>query len=295
MRSAFLTLSSALIFVTSVARAASSCSNDGYVGYNLSMSGDPDSATYDTACTPANVSATNPPPDVFLNASVHVTEIDLTVTNLTAKINIDAQVLSLLTFSAGVNLQIDEVQLLIEEVDAHVLLEARLENLVLMIDDVLNSLDLNPVLATLGSDVGQIVNDTTSALTGATSSSSTTTKRSYDLATNTLFSVNNYQGNTHRNRILEQDGSIVDQFLDNHGHIYNQETVGSYLSDMTYNGVNQTMVFDNQEVQELQYVYNPFHGLYIVSAIFVSEAGNVVGTQVISESGAQGTSTVGPS
>jgi len=64
---------------------------------------------------------------------VHVGEIHIEVQNLTAKINLDAQVLQLLSFNAGVDLSIDRVNLLIQNVTAKVLLEARLANLVLMI------------------------------------------------------------------------------------------------------------------------------------------------------------------
>ena len=70
---------------------------NGYTGYSITLEGDQDSTVYDTASTPANVSTTVPEPDVFLNASVSVGEIDITVSNLTAKINLDVQVLQLLT------------------------------------------------------------------------------------------------------------------------------------------------------------------------------------------------------
>lgn len=68
-----------------------------------------------------------------IQASVHVGEINIEVQNLTAKINLDAQVLQLLSFNAGVDLSISRVQLLIQNVTAKVYLEARLANLVLMI------------------------------------------------------------------------------------------------------------------------------------------------------------------
>lgn len=83
-------------FIANVVTAQTSTS-DGYTGYSLTLEGDPDSTVYDTASTAANVSTTVPEPDVFLNASVSVGEIDITVSNLTAKINLDVQVLQLLT------------------------------------------------------------------------------------------------------------------------------------------------------------------------------------------------------
>ncbi|MCJ1244051.1 hypothetical protein MMC30_001248 [Trapelia coarctata] len=280
------------IFIASFIRAQSSAGS-GYTGYSLSVEGDPNSVIYSTSSTPGNVDPAVPEPDVFLNATVHVGEIDITVANLTAKINLDAQVLSLLQFNAGVDLSIDRVALLIQNVSAKVLLEARLENLVLMINDTLNSLDLNPVLATLGQSVGSILNTTVGGLTGSNPQGSTVSRRSYELASNILFSMNDYSGNTHTNRILTQSGSIIDQFLDNHGHVYNQQIVGDYIHDMTFNGYNASVVRNGQVTQELEYVYTPFDGLSVVSAIYLDMSETVVATQVLSESSAGGSSTVG--
>lgn len=254
------------------AQSLDSSNSTGYTGYNLTLSPDEESVTYETASTTPNVSTTNPPPDVYLNASVHIGEIDILVANLSAKINLDAQVLNLLTFNAGVDLSIDRVSLLIQNVTAKVLLEARLENLVLMIDDILHSLDLNPVLATLGQDLTNITNTTVGALTG-----SSNTKRSvpYDLAHNVLFSTNDYSGNTHKNRILQQNGDIVDQYLDNDGNIKGSQTVGNYLKDMTFNGENVTTTVSGRPAQKLEFVYEPFKGLSVVSYVFVAGEGEV--------------------
>ncbi len=288
MRFSLLTLLPFLLFLNFI--NAQSTTDDGYIGYSLSESGDPNSAVYDTVDTPANVSTTNPPPDVFLNATVHVGEINITVTELVAKINIEAQVLQLLQFNAGVDVSIDRVELLIENVNAHVLLEARLENLVLMISDVLDSLDLQPVLATLGQDVSQIVNTTVGGLTGG---SSGLAARSLLIANNILYSVNNYHNDRHTNRVLAQNGSIIDEFLDNEGRLFGEQVVGFYATDMTFNGHNDTVTRDGKTVEDLQYVYTPFFGSSIVSAVFVDPGTTkVVATQVLSESGAGGSSTI---
>jgi hypothetical protein len=269
--------------------SAQSSADSGYIGYSLSSEGDPASVVYATNSTTPNVSTTVPEPDVFLNASVHVGEIDLDVENITAKINLQADVLKLLSFNAGVTASIDRVTLLIQNVSAKVLLEARLSNLVLMIGDVLDSLDLNPILATLGQDLTSIVNTTVGGLTGA---SSAVEARSYNLAHNILYSINDYSGRTHTNRILAQNGSIIDQSLDNDGHIYGEKVVGFYTTDMTFNGYNHTVTSNSQADRELEYVYEPYVGLSIVSAIFTNAAGTVVGTQVLSESSGGGGSTV---
>jgi hypothetical protein len=276
-------------FVPTLSRAQSTTSS-GYTDYSFSLSGDPDSVIYETASTPANASTTFPQPDVYLNASVYVGEIDLNVSNLTAKINLDAQVLELLQFNAGVDVSIDRVSLLIQNVSAKVVLEARLANLVLMIDDVLSSIDLNPVIATLGQDIGNILNTTVG---GLATRDSNLGPLSYNLANNILYSINDYSGHTHTNRILAQNGSIVDESLDNDGKIYSRKIVGDYSSDMTFTGYNQSVTLNGEVDHELEYVYTPFNGINVISAIYIDTTGKVVATQVLSESCGGGTSTVG--
>lgn len=274
--------------------SAQSTDNSGYTGYSLTLTGDPDSVIYETASTAVNVSTTVPEPDVFLNATVRVGEIDIEVANLTAKINLDAQVLQLLQFNAGVDLSIDRVSLSIFNVSAQVLLEARLENLVMMISDTLDSIDLNPILATVGENLGDVVGGVVDGVAGGANSAlaNPVVPRSLQLENNILYSVNDYSGNAHTNRILAQDGSIVDESLDNSGNTYNRQVVGTYLTDMTFNGYDQSVVRNGQAVRELEYGYAPFDGLSIVSAIFLDEAGAVLATQVLSESRAGGSSTM---
>ncbi len=235
-------------------------------------------------------------PDVYLNASVFIGEISILVANLTAKINLDAQVLSLLKFNAGVDLHIDKVSLLIQNVTAKVLLEARLENLVLMIDDILHSLDLNPILATLGQSLNNITNATTDLLTGIAKRDEyepLNLPLNYEIEHNILYTVNDYSGHTHTSRVLAQSGAIVDQALDDSGRVVGEKEVGSYLRDMTFNGDNTTVVWEGKEVWRLEYVYEPFRGLSVVSFVYVDGGGRVVGTQVASEGYAGGSSTIG--
>jgi hypothetical protein len=276
--------------------------DDGYTGYKLDIreDGDPLAVLYETESTSANVSNSVPEPDVFLNASVSVGEISILVQNLTAKINLDAQVLQLLQFNAGVDLHISEVKLLIQNVTAKVLLEARLSNLVLMINDTLNSIDLNPIIAELGNGLGTIINETGNLIGDVTEEEAAAkAKRSLDLLqfeldANILYSVNDYSGNTHTNRILAQNGDIVEQTLDNNGQVQGQRTVGSYLKDMRFNGFNQTVTYKGQEVREEEYVYEPFAGLMAISGVFFDEgSGNVVGTQLIAEARGGGSSSIG--
>jgi len=290
-------LALALLATSALAQISSTISSDdGYIGYSLTERGDPDSILYETEDTivgdTAAASAAQPPPDVFLNASLSIGEIDIDVQNLTAQINLAAQVLNLLSFNAGVDVSVNRVDLQIQNVTAKVLLEARLENLVSMINSVMDSLDLNPVLATLGNDVGSIVNTTVRAVEG-----SGLTKRedaeAYNLVHNILYSVNDYSGNTHTNRILTQTGSIVDQSLDNDGNVLGEKVVGDYSSSMSANGFSKMVTYNGQEVTESQYNYTPLPGVIAIAAVFVNEAGTVVGAQVLGELFAGGESTIG--
>ena len=279
--------------------------SDGYTGYKLELTGDQDDSviyqTKDTDTSNGTLSTLSGPPDVYLNASVYVGEIDITVANLTAKVNIDAQVLNLLQFNAGVDVSINRVNLDIQNVTAKVLLEARLGNLVAMINDTLDSIDLNPIIASLGTDVGTLLNGTAAALGGgSTGSNSTNAKRStsqsplsYDITHNILYSVNSYTGNTHTNYILTQTGDIVAQSLHNDGSVYATTTVGSYWHDMTPTGHEHPVIINGESVLEREYEYDPMPGVSIISAIYVDPSGNVVGTKVLSESFAGGTSTIG--
>lgn len=286
-----------LAFGLSLTVSAAS-SDSGYVGYNLTLEGDDDSVIYSTANTRQNASTAYPDPDVFLNVSLSVEEIDIEVDNLTAKINLDLQVLELLQFNAGVDLSIESVQLSIQDVKAKVLLEARLENLVQMVDDVLSSLDLNPIIATLGQGVGDILNTTADAVGGllgndsSSSSSSSAVKRSLEIDDAILFSVNDFSGNSHTNRILQQNGDIVEQDLDNNGRVSGTKVVGSYAKDMTFTGHEDTVERGGKEVQRKQYRYEPIHGVQAVVAIFFEGAGSVVGTQILSELEVGGHATV---
>jgi hypothetical protein len=275
---------------------------DGYVGYKLEHRGDPESAVYETANTDPDVGGVvlAQEPDVYLNASLYVGEIDIEVDNITAKINLDAQVLKLLHFSAGVDASIDRVRLRIQNISAKVELEARLENVVEMVNDVLHSIDLNPIIATLGQDVSKIVNNTVGVITQPVDGNGNpTSKRSddmpydYNLQHNVLYSVNNYQGRAHTNRVLAQNGTMYDIFLDNEGDEQGRQVVGYYSRDMTFNGHNRTISVDGHTtLYELQYVYTPFPGIEVISWIYMNTAGKVTRTQVIAESQGGATSTI---
>lgn len=293
-----------LLSITTFVLAQSGRDGEGYIGYRLERRGDPESAGYETANTDVNVLPIEP--DVYLNASVSVGHIGIQVDNITAKVNLDAQVLKLLHFSAGVDASIDRVKLTIENVSAKVELEARLENVVLMVGNVLDSIDLNPIIATLGQNVARIVNNTLDTIAGPIeggeggggeggggNNNNKRSELSYNLEHNVLYSVNDFQGKTHTNRILAQNGTMYDEFLDNDGHETGRKTVGYYSRDMTFNGHNKTISVDGEIKEfELQYQYTPFVGINVTSWIYIDTTGKVTRTQVIAEGRGGGTATI---
>ena len=107
-----------------------------------------------------------------------------------------------------------------------------------------------------------------------------------------LYSVNDYSGNTHTNRILGQNGTIWDISLDNSGNETGRKAVGLYSRDMTFTGHNKTIIFNGVTEYELGYRYAPYPGLDIYAHIYMLPSGSVVKTKIVSEAEAGGTSTI---
>lgn len=271
---------------------------DGYYGYHLSRRGDNESAIYETEGTTSGVAPLDEEPDVYLNASLSVGEISIEVQNITAKVNLDAKVLNLLNFNAGVDASIDRVKLGIYNVTAKVELEARLGNVLRMVGDVLESIDLNPIIATLGDGLSDIVDEIGDVVGDAGNEDEVEAKRKRDLTfrieNNILYSVNNFSGSTHRNRILAQDGALFDVFLNNQGVEQRRREVGYYDRDMTFTGHNKTITDEDGEVKEfeLQYRYEPFRGLTAYCNVYVDPNGGVSRTMIIAEAEGGGVATI---
>ena len=177
-----------------------------------------------------------------------------------------------------------------------------------MVDDVLGSLDLNPIIATLGQGVSDIVNETAGAVGGildgvtgggesnSSSSSSSASKRSVQLDNGILYSISDFSGNAHTNFILSQSGDILSQDLDNNGKVSGSRVAGSYAKDMTFTGHEDTVEFKGESVLGRRYRYDPIHGVEAVVEVFfeggADEEGKVVGTRILSELEAGGFATV---
>ena len=85
--------------------------------------------------------------------------LDAEVENLSADINLNAQIASLVTINAGVQVGIKKVNITIVDVEAELELVVRLGNLVEIVNRVFASLDLNPLLIETINSVGDLLDD----------------------------------------------------------------------------------------------------------------------------------------
>ncbi|TDB97515.1 hypothetical protein [Actinomadura sp. 7K534] len=86
-------------------------------------------------------------PDVHLDVPLlKVEEISLEVENLEAHVSLVAQVLDMLRLNVGADVTLGRVKLEIKGVEAQALLDVRLDNVAIIVDRVLTTLDRNPEL-----------------------------------------------------------------------------------------------------------------------------------------------------
>jgi hypothetical protein len=109
--------------------------------------------------------------DVFLDVPrLSVDKINLRVANLRARVSLSAGVLSLLRLNVGADVDIDQVELDIEGVEAQALLKVRLDNVAHILDRVLNTIDAHPeivesVVENAGEAIGRSIRDLAPAVT----------------------------------------------------------------------------------------------------------------------------------
>jgi hypothetical protein len=270
----------ASIFCTSVSAqsSAAAASSASPVATPSAVSGAtqsvPNTGATATGSITTSSSAFNPsaPPDVYLNVpELSVGRIELIVEDLSADINLNAQVANLVTINAGVAVAIETVNLTIADVDAQLELTVRLGHLVDIVNRVFQSLDLNPLLIDALNDVTSIVTTVAGAVSGL------------------LGSIT--QGGSTLNFIVDNLGNIVQEVLGAAGGTVST-IVGNYLQNMTFTGAEQTL--SNGIVQKT-YEYTPLNAL--VNILF-NTAGQVVSASVIgtaSQTGAtSATSTATP-
>jgi len=109
-------------------------------------------------------------PDVLLDVpQLRVDEITLDVEDLDAHVSVQADVLNLLRLSIGADVQLGGVHLDIKGVEAQVLLKVRLEKIAQIINRVLSTIDRNPeIVSQVLPSVEAAAGEVTGELAGAT-------------------------------------------------------------------------------------------------------------------------------
>ena len=165
-------------------------------------------------------------PDVFLDANVTIATIQVIVSNLQARLNLDAKVSSLVSLTAGVDVSVEKVNITIKGVRAKAQLRVHLDNVVKIVEKALETIEEHPELITsLVKTLGKVV-------------------------TGLLGSVVNALGQT-LNTLLDTTGNIVQKLIDpNTGETLSSNIVGNVLKldplevKDGANGTKERLVYD---------------------------------------------------
>lgn len=117
-------------------------------------------ADYADADTDTDVdTADNGPPDVYLDVPVlNIDEVQLNVQDLRAHVSLQAEVLDLLKLNVGADVALGSVDLDIKGVEAQAQLKVRLHNVAIIVNRVLTTIDRHPeILEQLSRGLGQAV------------------------------------------------------------------------------------------------------------------------------------------
>jgi len=207
-------------------------------------------------------------PDVLLDIpNVSVDEITLDVQNLQAHLALDARVANLVKLTAGVDVSVDKVNITIKGVQATALLIVRLDNVRAILDRTLTTLDNNPqiidrLMQTVDNTVGTVGDVANTALQPNGVISQTV---------NTLG-----QTVTHT---VDATGNILEKTLDNTGRVLSSNNIGKVL-DLPV--VKQTTNAAGQTVKQVK----DASGALI--DVTLDSAGNVIGSKVVSGGAQQG-------
>ena len=110
---------------------------------------------------PEGPAATASEPDVLLDVSeLKVAKIDLEVDGLQAHVSLQAELANLLRLSVGVDARLDRVKLVIEGVEAKVLLTVQLRHVRAILEKALDTVAQHPeILETLGQVLSDVVRE----------------------------------------------------------------------------------------------------------------------------------------
>ena len=127
-----------------------------------SRSGAPDEPRPDGPAEDREARLVGEDPDVVLDVpTLNVDELDLEVEDLRAHVSVRAEVANLVNINIGVDAYLDKVKLGIKGVEAQVLLKVKLERILGTIDRALSAIEQNPGLLDdrmreVGGDVAEI-------------------------------------------------------------------------------------------------------------------------------------------
>jgi len=206
-------------------------------------------------------------PDVLLDIpNLSVDQIDLEVDNLKAHVALDARLANLLQLTAGADVGIDKVKLTIKGVRAEALLKVRLDNVNSIIDRTLTTIDRNPqILERLLTSVDNTVNTV-----GGVANTALQPGGVLSQTVNTL-------GQT-VTRTLDTTGNIVEKTLNSSGGVLSQRTIGSVL-DTAATGLRVIGETTNSAGQTVRRLQDAGGGIVEVT---LDTAGKIVSSRVIS-------------
>jgi hypothetical protein len=190
--------------------------------------------------------------------------IKLEVQNLQAHVSLDARVANLVKITAGVDAGIEKVSLDIKGVKASVLLIVRLDNVREIIDKTLTTLDKNPQLV---ERLLQSVDHTVGTVGGVAN----TALQPGGVISQTVNTV----GQT-VSRTVDAAGNIVERTVDNTGKVLGSNTVGRVL-DLPL--VRETTNATGQVVRTVRDASGA------VIELTLDRAGQVVNSRVVTQAG----------
>jgi hypothetical protein len=207
-------------------------------------------------------------PDVLLDIpNLSVDEITLEVQNLQAHVSLDARVANLVKITAGVDASIEKVNLTIKGVQASVLLIVRLDNVREIIDKTLTTLDKNPQLV---ERLLQSVDNTVSTVGGVAN----TALQPGGVISQTV----NTLGQT-VTRTVDTAGNLLERTVDQTGRVLSSRTVGRAL-DLPV--VRETAGATGQVVRQVRDASGQ------VIELTLDRAGQVVNSRVVNAAGGAG-------
>ena len=191
------------------------------------------------AYSPEQRAAMSQNSDVYLEVpNLSVEQILLDVQNLRVHLDLDANVVNLVSLRAGADARIGRVKLEIRGVEAEAYLVVRLDNVAKILDRTLATIDRNPelltkLLSTVDRTVGTVGGVANTALQpgGVVSQTVGTLGQTLNNVTapnGLLTQTVNRLGQTVQ-RTLDTTGGIVERTLDTTGKVVNSRTVGKLL------------------------------------------------------------------